>query len=331
MVINGKQYKVEDTFDSIITIPDCFVYRQNKLGTGNGEAKLYWSSKKSMREFFGDEGFSVDCIILKSDLLTYMLSLENEYKMPSQNYMAKDKFSDLWKERMEHVNSLPDVIHFKMNDQIQIDGPRGYVNSKDEGYQIIRELSLPLVSYISAMRIRDNGTPLFYLKLFVDYDIIEEKKNGPLVFNYGKKQTLENNAISSKTVPRRKDDEIRRSRDGQGKYRDQLLLDCPYCPITMLNDERLLIASHIKPWAVSNDKEKIDPKNGFMLSPLYDKLFDRGFITFTEDKHMKISNWLSQMNIRRLGLKEGLYVPRLPLDEQRNQYLEYHRKIVFKG
>ena len=34
----------------------------------------------------------------------------------------------------------------------------------------------------------------------------------------------------------------------------------PYCPFTMINDERLLRASHIKPWVVSNDKEKLDPK-----------------------------------------------------------------------
>ena len=75
--------------------------------------------------------------------------------------------------------------------------------------------------------------------------------------------------------------EIRRARKGQGIYRDKMLQECPFCPITMINDERLLIASHIKPWAVSSDDEKLDPKNGFMLSPLYDKLFDRGLMTFT--------------------------------------------------
>ena len=51
----------------------------------------------------------------------------------------------------------------------------------------------------------------------------------------------------------------------------------------MINEESLLIASHIKPWAVSDSKERIDPNNGFILSPLYDKLFDRGYITFSDD------------------------------------------------
>ena len=62
--------------------------------------------------------------------------------------------------------------------------------------------------------------------------------------------------------------EIRKARDGQGKYREELLEQCRFCPFTMIADERLLIASHIKPWAASNDKEKVDPFNGYILSPL---------------------------------------------------------------
>lgn len=99
----------------------------------------------------------------------------------------------------------------------------------------------------------------------------------------------------------------------------------------MVNDERLLIASHIKPWAVSNDREKVDWHNGYIFTPLYDKLFDRGFITFTNDRHMIVSNWLSSKNCQRLGLVNNLYLPRLPMDDARMKYLEYHRTFVFKG
>jgi len=52
------------------------------------------------------------------------------------------------------------------------------------------------------------------------------------------------------------------------------------CPFTKINDNRLLIASHIKPWAFSDNKERLDLKNVFVLSPLFDKLFDRGLISF---------------------------------------------------
>ena len=125
--------------------------------------------------------------------------------------------------------------------------------------------------------------------------------------------------------------EIRRARKGQGIYRDKMLQECPFCPITMINDERLLIASHIKPWAVSSDDEKLDPKNGFMLSPLYDKLFDRGLMTFTEDRRIILSNWLSPKNKERLGVKDGQFIQMLPLDDARQSYMQFHRKSVFKG
>jgi predicted restriction endonuclease len=99
----------------------------------------------------------------------------------------------------------------------------------------------------------------------------------------------------------------------------------------MINDERLLIASHIKPWAVSSDKEKTDPHNGYMLSPLYDRLFDRGLITFTDDRKMLVSNWISPKNVQRMGLEDGRFYQSLPTGEERLRYLEYHRECVFKG
>ena len=103
-----------------------------------------------------------------------------------------------------------------------------------------------------------------------------------------------------------------------------------YCPFTMVNDERLLIASHIKPWVVSNDKEKVDPKNGFALTPTYDKLFDRGFITFGDDKKLSVSPWINPMNQKRLNIYNGMLLPKLQLDEKRSKYLIYHRENVFQ-
>lgn len=330
MKIGGNDFIVKETFDNTITIPDCFVLGKNKLGHGHGEAKLYFGSKENMRLFYGGEGFNVRCFILKSDLVSYLEALKDEYKKPSQNYTGKDLFRDLWRKRMKIVTDLDDVIYFSISDQTQIEGARGYVSSDDFGYKLIREISLPLVSYLSAMElVGKDGKSVFYWKLFVDFDAISEKKNGPLVFTYGKKS--DKTAILKEEKESKNKKDIRYARIGQGRYRENLLEECPYCPITMVNDERLLIASHIKPWAASTDKEKIDPKNGFMLSPLYDKLFDKGFITFTDDKHMLISNWLSPKNCQRLNLKNNVYFQRLPIDEKRRAYLEYHRKFVFKG
>jgi len=149
------------------------------------------------------------------------------------------------------------------------------------------------------------------------------------VFHYGKGKALE--LVPSNVEPKSKNGDIKDARLGQGKYREQMLEECPFCPITMINDERLLIASHAKPWAVSTDKEKVDPKNGLILSPLFDKLFDKGFITFTDDKYMKLSNWITPQNYKRMGLKDNTYIQMLPLDKERCKYLAYHRDSVFKG
>ncbi|MDE6126767.1 MAG: HNH endonuclease [Muribaculaceae bacterium] len=329
MIINGYDFKFIDTLNSSVTVPDCFVKPASKIGGGNGEAKLYIASKGVLYPFFGNTGFSAKCFLLKHDILSYMNALHAEYMNPSQPYRAIEVMPELWKERMAVIEQLPDVIDFTVHIQDQISGDRGYVNSKDFGYQLIREIALPLVSYISIMRLEDKmGSTIFYWKLFADFDAISDKKDA-MVFTYGKKgERIAQPAPKEETTHQ---SEIRRARQGQGIYRERLLAECPFCPITMINDERLLIASHIKPWAVATDNEKIDHKNGFMLSPLYDKLFDRGFMTFTDDRRIVLSNWISPSNKKRLGIKDGQFVQMLPLDYERQSYMAFHRASVFKG
>lgn len=123
---------------------------------------------------------------------------------------------------------------------------------------------------------------------------------------------------------------IRRGREGQQKYREKLLEQCPYCPFTMVADDRLLIASHIKPWAVADEKERVDPCNGYMLTPTYDRLFDQGFITFTEDRHVHVSDFLSNRTCKQFGLEDDKFIQMRPMDKKRIKYLEFHRQSVFK-
>ena len=332
MNINGEELKTLAVFPTMMTVPDCLVVASNKLGSGHGEAKFYVSSKEDMYNFYGGEKFVAKCFMLKKDLISYLTAIKNEYFFPSQDYAKKDKLPELWNERMNMVSTLDDVIFFKIKDQYQITGPRGYINSEDEAYQIIRKLALPLVSYVYVEKVGNEKNPMYYWKLFVDFDAIWEKQNGPLVFQYGKKQTnrLEGyEKLLTKEKPLQQ--EIRKARYGQGKYREQLLEQCRFCPFTMIADERLLIASHIKPWAAATDKEKVDPYNGYMLSPLYDKLFDRGFITFTENRHVILSDFISPFTWKQINLKNDTFVKALPMDDKRIEYLKFHHESVFKG
>lgn len=314
----------------MMTVPDCAVVRSNKLGTGNGEAKIYVGSKDVMYQFYGKSDFSAQCFMLKEDLVAYMNAIKNEYLHPSQPYSGKDKLPSLWTERMTMVEQQPDVIFFKIHDQKQITGSRGYIKSHDAGYKLLRQIALPLVSYIYVEKVGDIRAPLYYWKLFVDFDTVWEKQNGPMVFHYGKGATEE----PVPDAPVCETDALPTTgsvRKGQARYREQLLKQCRYCPFTMVSDDRLLIASHIKPWAVCSDAEKVDPHNGYMFTPLYDKLFDRGFITFTETRHVVLSEFLSPLTWRQLGLKQNAYLQALPMDNERIEYLRFHQSSVFKG
>ena len=120
-------------------------------------------------------------------------------------------------------------------------------------------------------------------------------------------------------------------RIGQEKFRFALLKETKKCPITGIDDERLLIASHIKPWSHSDNKERLDSKNGLLLSPLFDKLFDKnvGLITFTPQKEILISKKLSAKNIKLLNISNRQVFDDLPIDGREN-FLEYHRKYIFE-
>lgn len=60
------------------------------------------------------------------------------------------------------------------------------------------------------------------------------------------------------------------------------------CAISQLPIKELLIASHIKPWAV-DPQNRLNPQNGICLAATYDKAFDQGFITFNENFELTLS------------------------------------------
>jgi len=327
MKIGNTEFTFQDV-SRVLTVPDCNVMGPNKLGTGHGEQKFYFGSKSELEEFTTGQS-QIKCFFLRIDLLTYIHAVQQEYFNPSQDYAGKDKMAELWQKRVEEISCLPEIIEFAVNVQTQIAGPRGYINSKDDGYNLFRKLSLPLISYISIMRLQSPGGELvFYWKLFVDFDAIQQRGT-PQVFTYGKMKKVEEVKKTPAELPSTKT--YGRDAAAQAKYREKLLEECPYCPITKISDERLLIASHIKPYSVSTDEEAFDPKNGFMLSPLYDRLFDQGFISFDQKKCMMVSNWLSPSNQRKCLIETGTFIQSLPLDEKREEYLRYHRQFVFKG
>ncbi len=321
IILDNHSYKVADTKEKI-TIADSFVVRQNKIGGGNGEAKLYIGQEgDETRNFFGKNGFAIPCFLVKSDLQKYLEETKAEYLQPEQPYINKDILPNLWNERKTKIDALPEKIEFEVTEQTQITGSRVYVNSKDTAYKIIRELSLPNITYISVIKLIDEKGKLnYYFRLFADY--FGEVQHPYLI-------EQEQEQIAESVIDQTEKVQLTKARIGQGEYRIKLLAECPFCPITLVSDDRLLIASHIKPWVSSNEFEKTDPKNGFMLTPTFDRLFDRGFLSFTDDKKTILSPFLSNMTYSKLGISDNKIISHLPTIG-REEYLEYHRNQILK-
>jgi hypothetical protein len=91
---------------------------------------------------------------------------------------------------------------------------------------------------------------------------------------------------------------------------------------------RLLIASHIKRWVDSSDKEKLDGFNGLLLSPHVDLLFERGFISFENNGTLLVSSKLDQAVLDQWSIDKTKDVG--PFKPEQCAYLEHHRSVRFK-
>jgi len=101
------------------------------------------------------------------------------------------------------------------------------------------------------------------------------------------------------------------------------------CPITKIDKPELLTASHIHSWQLSNDEERLDKYNGLPLSPDVDKLFDKGFISFSDQGDLLLHKSVSSELLAKLGINssvklEGLKKKNLP-------YLHKHRETYGYG
>ena len=79
------------------------------------------------------------------------------------------------------------------------------------------------------------------------------------------------------------------------------------CPLTGITDPALLRASHIVPWAeCETDSLRLDVYNGFLLSSLWDAVFDAGLVSFRSNGTPIVSSALSINALHALRLNESL-------------------------
>lgn len=326
--IQGEIFTIKKSI-RFIPLADSFLL--NKTGRGHGEGRLYIGSENNpaIREIFPCWPLiNEDCFFLGDDFIQYLESVHSEYEKPQQEYNSKYDMPQRYSGLMQSAHKLAGArLNFRLRSQPDRNTSRAYVNAAEgeECFRFMREIGLPNMTYVSIFRLTNlSGNIFYYFQMHLD-------NNSQIVRQYNE-AIQERKIIASMDINAYECQMLIRARIGQGQYREKVLRDCRRrCPFTRINDERLLIASHIKPWAQSSNFEKIDCKNGLVLTPTYDRLFDQGLITFDNDRRLSVSSWFLMENQQRLGIYQGMRIESLPMDEERAAYMEYHRKYIYKG
>ncbi|QGU95454.1 hypothetical protein GOM49_10455 [Clostridium bovifaecis] len=132
--------------------------------------------------------------------------------------------------------------------------------------------------------------------------------------------------LISATVDETEKEQLIKIRIGQGIFKRKLLsIDCK-CKICGLEEQSLLIASHIKPWKYSDSNERLDVNNGFLLCPTHDALFDKGYITFYGDGLIMISDLINESQLGMLNINNDI---RISFNDSTRQYIKWHRENEF--
>jgi len=118
------------------------------------------------------------------------------------------------------------------------------------------------------------------------------------------------------------------ARRGQGVFRQRVHLLEERCRITGVSSEKLLIASHIKPWKNSDNVERLDGNNGLFLSPHVDKLFNDGFISFTEKGSLLVSPLLDSDVLPKWHIDTSKNYGKFNSDQA--YFLRYHNDVEFR-
>lgn len=129
-------------------------------------------------------------------------------------------------------------------------------------------------------------------------------------------------------IPETEKQQLVKARIGQGLFREQLLSYWKKCCLSGCELQNILRASHIKPWRVCSNAERLDVYNGLLLSPNMDTLFDKGLISFQDTGEIMISSLLSNATLKSLGCNSSM---RIATRRQHAMYLVYHRENQFVG
>lgn len=132
----------------------------------------------------------------------------------------------------------------------------------------------------------------------------------------------------SKDIPETEKEQLILSRRGQGLFRERLESIEKKDRVTGLDVKSHLRANHIKPWRDSSNEERLDGNNGLLLSPHIDHLFDKGYISFSNEGRILISPLLQKDIFSAWHINPIMNVG--SFNEKQSKYLDYHLSKIFK-
>ena len=124
---------------------------------------------------------------------------------------------------------------------------------------------------------------------------------------------------------------ITNARLNTGSLRNLALTRDSYrCLLCEIDDNALLICSHIKPWRTGEGR--LDLNNVLTLCSFHDALFDKGYIAISDQGEVISSNEdvLSNAIIRDIINSTDSRINSIVSDRMR-LYLKHHRDYIFKG
>jgi predicted restriction endonuclease len=361
--IGNIEYYIIDTIQDF-RAEDSFIHRTNKLAQflGNGESKKHVGTYngvggQKISNFFDYSAWGLEhfdnekkrktinsarksgaiiqentCFFSKTNLLKYLDDAKAEYY--SQEQIYHNNISEYYNDRYQAVQNIDkEYINFSIydaSDNISQKQNRGYIRSDDRIWKLWRELILPKISYLSILKLSainapvNSNKPIFYFRILLDYQF------RTFVHPSALQLTKEDEIIDIPEI-----EKIKKSyRIGQERYRKAVIEYMPQCPFSKITDERLLIASHIKPYSAcikeNREDQALDYLNGLALSPSYDRLFDQGYITFSDNGELICGTQLSPYTWDKLNINPTAINKMRIFPESREDYLDYHRKHVFQ-
>ena len=158
----------------------------------------------------------------------------------------------------------------------------------------------------------------------VNYEVKKNSDNSKLMDNINEIELSHSLIESEKEV-------LIKYRIGQSTYRSKLIEYWNGCSVSDCKVLEVLISSHIKPYRdCENLEEKFDLYNGLLLSPNYDRLFDKYLISFRENGQILISNTLCIDELNKLGIKKNDTLKTDKLTNQHIKYLRHHNTKFFE-